>query len=176
MLRRHKWSLLSFITAAVVATVIVFVPPHAYQYESTATLDVDRMVPTGVIGQESNNTRIGNNDTDQFMSTQIELIRSDSVLRPVARRFKMGPAAETGKPDAASARAGKRHRSGWAACGSFGRSRLIFCASATVPRIPSLPPMLPMQSQKAIRIIRQEIPLQVRNGQREFLWTSNWKS
>jgi len=96
ILRRHKWSLLAFVTVAVVATYIVS-SRLTPLYESTATLDVDRMVPTGVIGQDSNSSRAANNDTDQFMSTQIELIKSDSVLRPVARRFKM-QAAETGKP------------------------------------------------------------------------------
>ncbi len=103
MLRRHKWSLLAFVAVAVTATYIVSsrITPI---YESTATLDIDRLVPTGVVGQESNSSRVGNNDTDQFLSTQVELIRSDSVLRPVAHQFKMGP-AETGKPPAASARA-----------------------------------------------------------------------
>jgi succinoglycan biosynthesis transport protein ExoP len=103
MLRRHKWSLLGFVAVAVAATIIVSSRLTPY-YASTVTLDIDRLVPTSIIGQESNSARIGNNDTDQFLSTQIELIRSDSVLRPVARRFKMG-AAETGKPGTASARA-----------------------------------------------------------------------
>jgi succinoglycan biosynthesis transport protein ExoP len=103
MLRRHKWSLLAFIAVAVTATTIVSSRMTPI-YQATATLDVDRLVPTGVIGQEANNSRIGNNDTDQFLTTQVELIKSDSVLRPVARHFKMG-LAETGKPDAASVRA-----------------------------------------------------------------------
>jgi len=101
-LRRHKWSLLAFIIVSVTATVLVSLRLTPY-YESTATLDVDRMIPTGVIGQDAPSSRIGNGDTDQYLSTQIEIIRSDSVLRPVARRFKMG-AAETGKPKADSTR------------------------------------------------------------------------
>ncbi len=103
MLRRHKWSLLAFVCIAVGATIVVSSRLTPF-YESTATLDVDRMVPTGVIGQEATSARAGNYDTDQFMQTQIELIRSDSVLRPVARRFKIGP-AETSKSSAVSARA-----------------------------------------------------------------------
>src|SRR5271167_677747 len=76
MVRRHKWSLLGFVAVSLAATIIVS-SRLTPLYDATATLDVDRMVPTGVIGQESNNARVGNNDTDQFMGTQIELIRSD---------------------------------------------------------------------------------------------------
>lgn len=102
ILRRHKWSILAFVVISVAATIVASsrITPI---YESTATLDVDRLSPTAVIGQEAGAGRGGTADTDTFLSTQIELIKSDSVLRPVARRFKMG-AAETGKPTAASAR------------------------------------------------------------------------
>ena len=103
MLRRHKWSLLAFVAIAVASTIIIS-SRLTPVYEATATLDVDRMLPTGVIGQEASGGRGGMADTDAFLTTQIELIKSDSVLRPVARRFKMGP-AETGKPTTASARA-----------------------------------------------------------------------
>ena len=103
MLRRHKWSLLAFVAIAVASTIIVSARLTPI-YEATATLDVDRMIPTGVIGQEASGGRGGMADTDAFLTTQMELIKSDSVLRPVARRFKMGP-AETGKPTTASARA-----------------------------------------------------------------------
>ncbi|HWE52219.1 MAG TPA: polysaccharide biosynthesis tyrosine autokinase [Bryobacteraceae bacterium] len=102
MLRRHKWSLLAFIAVAVTATIAVSSRLTPI-YQATTTLDVDRLVPTGVIGQEANSSRLGNNDTDQFLTTQVALIMSDSVLRPVAHQFKMGP-AETGKPGS-SARA-----------------------------------------------------------------------
>jgi succinoglycan biosynthesis transport protein ExoP len=103
MLRRHALGLLAFVAVAVGATYVISsrITPI---YESTVTLDVDRMIPTGVIGQEANSARAGNGDTDQFLTTQVELIKSDSVLRPVAQRLKMG-ALETGKPTKASARA-----------------------------------------------------------------------
>ena len=54
-------------------------------YESTATVDMDRQTPTGVIGQEA--VRSTTNDADQFLATQIKLIQSDSVLRPVVEKF-----------------------------------------------------------------------------------------
>jgi succinoglycan biosynthesis transport protein ExoP len=96
MLRRHAVALTTFVLLAVGATYVVSsrITPI---YEATATLDVDRMVPNGVIGQDANSRASTANDTDQFLATQIEIIQSDSVLRPVAQRLRMG-AIETGKP------------------------------------------------------------------------------
>ena len=45
------------------------------------------MAPTGVIGQEATGGRI--NDSDFFLATQMKLIASDSVLRPVVQTLKM---------------------------------------------------------------------------------------
>src|SRR5436305_901317 len=55
ILRRHKWQLLAFVVIAVASTVVVSSRLTPY-YESTATIDVDRMVPTGVIGQDANSS------------------------------------------------------------------------------------------------------------------------
>ncbi|MCU1330798.1 MAG: transport protein, partial [Bryobacterales bacterium] len=81
MLSRHKWHLLAFVATAVAVTIFVSMRLTPY-YQSTATLDVDRMAPSGIIGQEAT-SRISNTDSDTFMATQIRLIQSDSVLRPV---------------------------------------------------------------------------------------------
>jgi capsular exopolysaccharide synthesis family protein len=56
-------------------------------YEATATVDIDRQTPTGVIGQDA--VRANLNDADQYLSTQIRLIQSDSVLRPVALKYDL---------------------------------------------------------------------------------------
>ena len=56
-------------------------------FEATATIDVDRQTPTGVIGQDSN--RALTNDSDQFLATQVKMLQSDSVLRPVVERFHL---------------------------------------------------------------------------------------
>src|SRR5580704_1297160 len=82
IIRRRKWPLLIFVVFAVAATIVVSSRLTPY-YESTATLDVDRMVPTAVIGQEASVRASSNNDSDLFLSTQVKLIMSDSVLRPV---------------------------------------------------------------------------------------------
>jgi capsular exopolysaccharide synthesis family protein len=97
ILRRRKWPLLIFVVFAVAATIIVSSRLTPY-YESTATLDVDRMVPTAVIGQESATRAVSANDSDTFLATQMKLIQSDSVLRPVAEQLKI-PLAKT-RPDA----------------------------------------------------------------------------
>ena len=44
-------------------------------------------MPTGVLGQEA--MQSATNDADQFLATQVKLIQSDSVLRPVAQRYKL---------------------------------------------------------------------------------------
>nr|AIW63117.1 EPS transport protein [uncultured bacterium] len=84
LLKRHRWKMLAFVAATVAATVIVS-SRLTPVYESTATVDVDRQTPTGVIGQEA--TRSVTNDADQFLATQVKLIQSDSVLRPVVERY-----------------------------------------------------------------------------------------
>jgi capsular exopolysaccharide synthesis family protein len=86
ILRRHKWKIMAFVVVAVVSTVVVSSRLTPI-YESTATVDIDRQAPTGVIGQDSE--RLAPNDADQFLATQIRLVQSDSVLRPVAEHFKL---------------------------------------------------------------------------------------
>jgi polysaccharide biosynthesis transport protein len=86
VLRRHRWKILAFITACELATLIVSsrVTPI---YESTAVIDIDRQAPAGVIGDAA--IRASDNDSDQFLATQIRLIEADAVLRPVAQKYKL---------------------------------------------------------------------------------------
>ena len=86
ILRRHKWKILGFVLGCVVATVIVS-KRLTPVYESTVTVDVDRQTPSAVIGQDA--TRMPANDTDQFLATQVKLIQSDSVLRPIADQYHL---------------------------------------------------------------------------------------
>lgn len=97
MVNRHKWRLLLFVAVAVAATIIVSARLTPY-YESTATLDVDRMVPSAVIGTEANSARAASNDSDTFLATQIRLLQSDSVLRPVVMRYKLAPPPSPNDP------------------------------------------------------------------------------
>jgi polysaccharide biosynthesis transport protein len=86
ILRRHGWKIAGFIAGIVLATLIVSLRLTPV-YESIATIDIDRQMPTGVLGQEA--TQIATNDADQFLATQEKLIQSDSVLRPVVDKFRL---------------------------------------------------------------------------------------
>jgi capsular exopolysaccharide synthesis family protein len=93
MLRRHWWKCLAFVAASVAAAAVIS-GRMTPLYESTATVDIDRQVPAGIIGQESAHT--GANDADQFLATQVKVIQSDSVLRRVALHYKL---TEPGRGD-----------------------------------------------------------------------------
>ena len=86
ILRRHGWKMLVFVALVVLSTVVVSLRLTPI-YESTATIDIDRRMPSAAIGEES--TQSVNNDADQFLATQVKLIQSDSVLRPVVDKFKL---------------------------------------------------------------------------------------
>jgi capsular exopolysaccharide synthesis family protein len=82
---RQKWKILLFVAAAMLVTFLISsrITPV---YEATAKIDVDRQVPTGVVGQEATQAT-ANEDSDSFMATEMEIIQSDAVLRPVAERY-----------------------------------------------------------------------------------------
>ena len=71
-------------TISVLATLVV-TSHMTPMFEATATVDIDRQTPQGVIGQES--ARSSFNDSDQFLATQVRLIQSDSVLRRVSEKY-----------------------------------------------------------------------------------------
>ena len=86
ILRRQGWKMLAFVALVVIATLIVSMRLTPI-YESTTTIDIDRRLPTGVLGEES--AQIANNDADRFLATQVKLIQSDSVLRPVVDQYRI---------------------------------------------------------------------------------------
>src|SRR6266849_3176082 len=86
ILKRHRWKILAFVSACVVATLIVSLRLTPI-YESTAVIDVDLRMPTGILVQEA--TQSTTNDADLFLATQIKLIQADAVLRPVALKYKL---------------------------------------------------------------------------------------
>jgi succinoglycan biosynthesis transport protein ExoP len=91
VVRRHFWKILSFV--ALCGSAAFFISAGITPlYESTVTIDVDRQIPAGILGQEA--ARPAVNDADQFLATQVKLIQSDSVLRPVAREYHLPGASE----------------------------------------------------------------------------------
>src|SRR5712691_4614760 len=86
ILRRHGWKIAGFVAATMIATLIVSLRLTPI-YESTSTVDIDRRMPTGVLGKDA--VEAVGNDADQFLATQVKLIQSDSVLRPVVDKFRL---------------------------------------------------------------------------------------
>src|ERR1039458_5894393 len=105
ILKRRRWEILAFVLTSVIATIVISSRLTPI-YESTATIDIDREIPANVVGQDSN-MQTDNWDADQFLATQIKLIQSDSVLRPVVQSLKLTePAkADPGHPQLPTTRA-----------------------------------------------------------------------
>jgi succinoglycan biosynthesis transport protein ExoP len=87
ILRRHLLKMVAFVAACMLVTFIVSARIKPI-YESTATVDVDLMAPSGVIGQGSSAPTISE-DPEVYLTTQSRLIKSDAVLRPVAEQFHL---------------------------------------------------------------------------------------
>lgn len=103
VLRRHLWKIAAFVAVCVLGTFVVSsrVKPV---YEATATVDVNHETPSEVVGTRSNQSS-AQNDEDAFLATQVRLIQSDSVLRPVAKKFRLLPQEDSaGYPASAKAR------------------------------------------------------------------------
>jgi succinoglycan biosynthesis transport protein ExoP len=87
LLRRQVWKIAAFVVTCLLATLVVSERlPRIY--ESTVTVDVDREAPTQIIGAGSERTG-GSEDADVFLATQVKLIQSDAVVRPVAERYTL---------------------------------------------------------------------------------------
>ena len=87
ILRRQFWKILAFVTTCMLATFVVSARLQPI-YEATATVNIDRQAPPNVVGEDSAHPS-GSNDADQFLATQIKLIQSDAVLRPVAEQYHL---------------------------------------------------------------------------------------
>lgn len=87
ILKRQIWKILAFVAICVLITFIRSARLTPI-YESTATIDVDPQAPTQVVGDNSSQN-YAYIDPDQFLATQIKLIQSDTVLRPVAEQFHL---------------------------------------------------------------------------------------
>ena len=88
ILRRHVWNIVAFVATVVVATVIISSRLTPI-FESTATLYVDRQEAKGVVGQESQVANSSSVDAEAFLASQMKLIQSDSVVRPIAEKYDL---------------------------------------------------------------------------------------
>jgi capsular exopolysaccharide synthesis family protein len=88
VLRRNAWKILLFIAGVTAAAGFVSLRLTPI-YEATATLYVDRQEARGIVGQEAQAAVVSSSESEQFLASQIRLIQSDSVVRPVAERFSL---------------------------------------------------------------------------------------
>lgn len=90
LLRRHWWKIAIAVLFCTALTA-VYCFSVAPIYESTASIAIDRQVPSTAIGPDSPPTDNGN--IDDILNTEVRIIQSDPVLRPVADQFHLlGPA------------------------------------------------------------------------------------
>ena len=87
VLREHWWQITLFVLAACVAT-LVWSRHITPMYEATALIDADRQATAGVVGQDAERS-YSETDADEFLATQMKLIQSDAVLRPVAEKYDL---------------------------------------------------------------------------------------
>ena len=88
ILRRHVWKILAFVATCVLATTIVSLRMKPV-YESTATVLIDFEAPADVVGDNNSRSTSELEDPETFIATQIKLIQSDAVLRPVVEQFHL---------------------------------------------------------------------------------------
>ena len=94
ILRRHYWKIIAFVATSVLVTAIYSARLQPI-YESTTTVNIDFQAPSGVVGQDSSNSYIF--EPESFLATQISLIQSDAVLRPVAEQYHLLDPSEQSK-------------------------------------------------------------------------------
>lgn len=84
---RQRWKIMAFVATCLLVTYLVSARMTPI-YEAVAKIDVDRQIPNNVVGPETGTVSPGE-DADAYLTTQIEIIQSDSVLRPVAERYNL---------------------------------------------------------------------------------------
>ena len=87
LLRRAWWkiALATALTTAVAGFAAYHIQPV---YESTARIALDHEIPNMVMGDHGS-VDLSGSESEQFFNTELELIRSDAVLRPVAEQFHL---------------------------------------------------------------------------------------
>jgi len=85
-LKRYRKRIAAFVLFATALVLLVSLRLPKI-YEATAVIDIDRQGRSGLVGEEA--LRPGFQDAEQFIATQMALIRSDAVLRPVAERYHL---------------------------------------------------------------------------------------
>ena len=90
LLRRNIWKIIACMALAVIATTAISVRLTP-EYESTATLYVDRGAAKDIVGRDAKtqSSSVGVADADAYLASQVGMLQSDSVVRPLAEKFNL---------------------------------------------------------------------------------------
>lgn len=87
IVRRQVWKIVIFVALCTGLTYVVSVTLKP-RYRATAVIDIDRTAPASIVGEDLNR-RVESTDLDEFIWTQVRLIQSNSVLRPVVEKYRL---------------------------------------------------------------------------------------
>ena len=87
IVRRHIWKILPFVAACVLGAFLISSRMEPI-YEATATIDINRPAPQALVGGDDQ-AKGSFSDTREFIMTQVRLIQSNLVLRPVAEKYDL---------------------------------------------------------------------------------------
>ncbi len=85
--KKYRWKIISFVVFATVVTAMV-TKTLTPMYESTVKVNVERRGNGGFIGSQGASSGLGA-EAEQVMTTQVELIQSDPVLRPATEKYHL---------------------------------------------------------------------------------------
>jgi len=89
LLRTHSLKMACFVLLAVTATALVSARLTPL-YESSATLYIDSGAAKNLVGQDSQSATVSQlGEAETFIASQIRLIQSDSVVRPLAEKYDL---------------------------------------------------------------------------------------
>jgi capsular exopolysaccharide synthesis family protein len=88
IIKRQSWKIAAFVAACLVITLVISKRLEPV-YEATSSINIDRQAPTQLVGDDSQRSAPSAQDADEYIATQIKIIQSDAVLRPVAMKFQL---------------------------------------------------------------------------------------
>jgi len=86
IIRRQAWKIALFVITSLLATFLI-TSRLTPIYEAISTINIDRQAPSSVLGTDSQKEGLVGDDL--YVMTQMKIIESDAVLRPVARKFNL---------------------------------------------------------------------------------------
>ena len=93
LVRTHWLKICAFVAFAVFATAMV-TARLTPQYQAVASLYLDRNAAKNLVGQDSQSGSANKGDTDNYITSQIQIVNSDAVLRQVAEKFHLQATAK----------------------------------------------------------------------------------